>query len=150
MVTTKRCAWGTCSNDSRFPHLLKKNTNGDEVFFLHFPGSKYHGEKRRRWIQACHRGDGFVCNKYSYICSLHFVGETGPTAEYPDPTSAVLSTEHVSLYFIHDSLICEVLNGYYVNTCSFTYCVKICVRGAVFLYSFMLNVSFCHFHRLRN
>ena len=65
---------------------------------------------------------------YSYICSLHFVGENGPTAEYPDSTSAVLSTEHVSLYFIHDSLICEVLNGYYVNTCSFTYCVKICVR----------------------
>ena len=104
MVTTKRCAWGTCSNDSRLPHLLKKNANGDEVFFLHFSGSKYHGEKRRRWIQACHRGDGSVCTNYSYICSLHFVGKNGPTAEYPDPTSAVISTEHVSLYFIHDSL----------------------------------------------
>ena len=36
MVTTKRCAWGTCSNDSRLPHLLKKNANGDEVFFFIF------------------------------------------------------------------------------------------------------------------
>ena len=93
MVTTKRCAWGTCSNDSRLPHLLKKNANGDEVFFLHFPAAKYHGEKRRRWIQACHRGDGFVCTKYSYICSLHFVGENGPTADYPDPVSAVTSAD---------------------------------------------------------
>ena len=89
------CAWGTCLNDSRFPHLLKKNANGDEVFFLHFLGSKYHGEKRRRWIQARHRGDGFVCTEYSYICSLHFVGENGPTAEYPDPTSAVLSIRNM-------------------------------------------------------
>ncbi len=116
MVTTKRCAWGTCSNDSRLPHLLKKNTNGDEVFFLHFPGNKYHGEKRRRWIQACHRGDGFVCTKYSYICSLHFVGENGPTADYPDPISAVKSAEHVSF---HEQLYYVNLARYYVNIFSF-------------------------------
>ena len=36
MVTTKRCAWETCSNDSRLPHLLKKNANGDEFFFFIF------------------------------------------------------------------------------------------------------------------
>ena len=64
---------------------------------LVWTGPKYHGEKRRRWIQACHRSDGFVCTNYSYICSLHFC----PTTEYPDPTSAVLSTEHVyTLYVI--------------------------------------------------
>ena len=92
--------------------MLKKNANGDEVFFLYFSASKYHGEKRRRWIQACHRRDGFACANYSYICSLHFVGENGPTAEYSDFKSAVLSTEHVSLYFIHNTLICELSNGY--------------------------------------
>ena len=90
-------------------------------------------------IQApCHRGDGFACTKYSYICSLHFVGENSSTAEYSDPTSAVLSTKHVSLYFTHDSLICELLNGYYVNTCSFTYCVKICVRYRAWCCIFIL------------
>ena len=96
MVTTKRCAWGTCSNDSRLHHLWKRNANGDKVFFIHFPGAKYHNEKRQRWIRACHRGDQFVCRKDSYICSLHFVGENGPTGDYPDPLSAVKSSESVS------------------------------------------------------
>ena len=26
-------------------------------FFLHFPGSKHHGEKLRRCVQYCHQGD---------------------------------------------------------------------------------------------
>ena len=97
MVTTKRCAWGTCSNDSRLPHRLKRNSNGDEIFFLHFPGVKSHKEKRERWIRACHRGDRFVCTKHSYICSLHFVGENGPSPVHPDPVSAIASREKVNL-----------------------------------------------------
>ena len=96
MVTTKRCAWGTCSNDSRLPHRLERNSKGDEVFFLHFLAAKRDKQKRERWIRACHRGDGFVCTKHSYICSLHFVGENGPSEKYPDPVSAVKSVENVS------------------------------------------------------
>ena len=30
-----------------------------------------------------------MCTKDSYVCSLRFVGENGPTEEDPDPISAV-------------------------------------------------------------
>ena len=59
-----------------------------------------------------------MCTKYSYICSLHFVGENGPTAEYPDPISAVKSAEHVSF---HEQLYYVNLARYYVNIFSFIY-----------------------------
>ena len=94
----KRCAWGTCRNDSRFPHLQNKNKNGDPLKFFRFPAPKCWkeaAERRKRWIVACHRGDGFECKKDSYICSLHFVGENGPTSEHPDPISAITSKEKV-------------------------------------------------------
>ncbi|CAB3991533.1 hypothetical protein AC249_AIPGENE23928, partial [Paramuricea clavata] len=94
----KRCAWGTCRNDSRFLHLQTKNKNGDPVIFYRFPAPKRWketAERRERWIIACHRGDSFVCKKDSYICSLHFVGENGPTLEHPDPISAIKSKEKV-------------------------------------------------------
>jgi hypothetical protein len=41
MVATKRCAWGTCNSDSRYPERLKREGK-DDVFFLRFPGAKYH------------------------------------------------------------------------------------------------------------
>ena len=96
MVATKRCAWGTCNSDSRYPERLKREGK-DDVFFLRFPGAKYHNEKRERWIRACQRGDAFKCKYHSFICSLHFVGENGPTYEHPDPISAVKSAENVSI-----------------------------------------------------
>ena len=102
MVATKHCAWGTCKNDSRYPHLLNKNRNGDPVRFIRFPPAKRWkslAEKRQRWIVACHRGD-FLCSKDSYICSLHFVGENGPTPEHPDPISAVASEEKVRCVYV--------------------------------------------------
>ena len=40
MVATKRCAWGTWKNDSRYPHLMNKNENGDPVYFYRFPSPK--------------------------------------------------------------------------------------------------------------
>lgn len=89
MVTTKRCAWGTCRNDTRYPQRIKRNSKGDEVSFLHFPGAKYHNTKRERWIRACNRHDDFNCTNHSYICSLHFVGGNGPTYQHPDPIQAV-------------------------------------------------------------
>lgn len=95
MVTTKRCAYGTCRNDSRYPQSWKRNSNDDPVKFFHFPGAVRQNERRQRWITACHRGDSFVCTKDSYICSIHFVGGNGPTKQYPDPISAVASKEKV-------------------------------------------------------
>ena len=96
MVTTKRCAYGTCKNDSRYPNSWLRNANGDPVKFFHFPGAVRQKERRQRWIRLCHRGDSFVCTRYSYVCSLHFVGGNGPTEEDPDPISAVASKERVS------------------------------------------------------
>ena len=96
MVAIKRCSWGTCKNDSRYPERMTKNSNGDPISFYHFPGPKRSAEKRKRWIDACRRGDAFNCTKDSYICSLHFVGENGPTQEDPDPISATASKEMVS------------------------------------------------------
>ena len=50
MVATKRCAWGTSKNDSRYPQRMIKNSNGDLVTFFHFPGPKKNAGKRMRWI----------------------------------------------------------------------------------------------------
>ena len=72
---------------------MVKNRNGDPVF--HFPGQKRQTERRNRWILACSRGDSFNCTKDSYVCSLHFVNENGPTDENPDPISATASKDRV-------------------------------------------------------
>ena len=63
---------------------------------FNLPGAVRQKERRQRRIGSCHRGDSFVCTKDSYVCSLHFVGENGPTEEDPDPISAVASKEKVS------------------------------------------------------
>ena len=94
----RRCVWGTCRNDKRLPHLWKRNANGNDVFFVRFPSVRYEGERRERWIKACHRGDNFNCTKNSYICSLHFVGENGPTLDNPDPISAVTGRKNVRIF----------------------------------------------------
>ena len=96
MVTTKRRAYGTCKNDSRYLNPYVRNANGDPVKFFHFPGAVRQKERRQRWIRLCHRGDSFVCRKDSYVYSLHFVGGNGPTEEDPDPISAVAGKERVS------------------------------------------------------
>ena len=57
--------------------------------FNHLPGAVGQKERRQRWIRSCHRCDSFVCTKDSYVCSLRFTGENGPTEEDPDPISAV-------------------------------------------------------------
>ena len=45
-------------------------------------------EKSKRWLHACGRKDFSRISdtkKDTYICSLHFAGEHGPTDENPDP-----------------------------------------------------------------
>ncbi len=73
----KRCAWGTCKTDSRYPEPLIKD--GIAVNFHPFPSEKKFKDRRESWIRACCRADDFVCNKSTYICSLHFVEKEGPT-----------------------------------------------------------------------
>ena len=63
MVTTKRCSYGTCKNDSRYPKSWERNPNGDLVKFFHFPVAVRQNERRQRWLNACHRGDSFMCTK---------------------------------------------------------------------------------------
>jgi hypothetical protein len=53
-------------------------------------------------VIACHRDDNFVCTKDSCICSLHFIGNNGPTKANPDPVSAVASNEKVICITVND------------------------------------------------
>ncbi|XP_053397878.1 uncharacterized protein LOC128556500 [Mercenaria mercenaria] len=84
MVTTKHCCYGDCKSDSR-------TLNNDGIFFIGFgngfPKPKTDREKCMRWVQNCGRKYFTIANvnKDTYICSLHFVGEKGPTEENPDP-----------------------------------------------------------------
>lgn len=94
----KRCAWGTCNTDSRYPERLIRD--GIPVTFHHFPSEKEFKERRDTWIRACCRADTFVCSKDSYICSLHFVEKTGPTEKYPDPIPATATRDKVCYLFL--------------------------------------------------
>ena len=62
----KRCAWGTCKTDSRYPERLIK---GGKVikFHLFLPRKKLR-ERRDLWVRSCSRADDFKCTKDSYIC----------------------------------------------------------------------------------
>ncbi len=95
MVTTKHCSYRGCSNDSRFPNISSMiNKYGEPVFFFKFPGKKQKEERCRRWINACRTQLTYETLTYHhYICSLHFIGENGPTELYPDPVSATMSEE---------------------------------------------------------
>ena len=69
----KRCQWGTCNSDTRYPERLEGG-----ITFIPFPKPKRNFEKCKRWIKACGRPhdqlnetliDGnyhmFVCTKVS-------------------------------------------------------------------------------------
>ena len=92
-TVVKRCAWGTCRTDSRYPERLIKV--GKVINFHPFPSEKKFKERRELWIRSCSRADDFKCTKDSYICSLHFVGENGPTDVDPNPVPATASREKV-------------------------------------------------------
>ena len=65
----KRCTWGTCKSDTRYPDRLKK-ADGTVVSFYSFPNAKKAFERREIWIRACCRGEKFVCTKDSYKISF--------------------------------------------------------------------------------
>ena len=92
-TVVKRCAWGICKTDSRYPERLIKD--GKVINFHLFPSEKKFKERRELWIRSCNRADDFKCTKHSYIFSLHFVGENGPTDIDPNPVQARASREKV-------------------------------------------------------
>ncbi|XP_061680040.1 DNA-binding protein RFX2 isoform X4 [Syngnathoides biaculeatus] len=81
-----RCAWGTCNSDERYPARLQG------VRLILFPKPKTQLTKCLRWIKACGRPHAQLnvhnINKHKAVCSKHFVGENGPTDQYPDPIQA--------------------------------------------------------------
>ena len=97
-VLTETCAFGTCKNDSRYMYYesWKRNPNGDPMKVFHFPGAVRQSARRRKRIQACHRGDSFVLTEDSYICSLHFVGVKWGWKAHMTPTVRGICTFAVS------------------------------------------------------
>ncbi|XP_046549255.1 uncharacterized protein LOC124259203 [Haliotis rubra] len=77
----KTCGYGDCRSDSRKENL-------DNVTFISFPrDTGINHEKCLRWIKLSGRVDLTPerVNRYTYVCSKHFVGGNGPTDEHPDP-----------------------------------------------------------------
>ncbi|XP_044741264.1 uncharacterized protein LOC123302404 [Chrysoperla carnea] len=101
---TKRCCYGVCKSDTRY-----KSFKTETYYFINFPkpclpyrkkmiktSDKVHIQtcskckKCDLWVKKCGRNDRRFrsidnVTKDTYICSLHFYGESGPTEEYPDP-----------------------------------------------------------------
>ena len=65
----------------------------ENVFFIPFPKPITQPDKCKWQIRLCGRPhtdfNVSKVNKYTYICSVHFVSDAGPTEDYPDPISAV-------------------------------------------------------------
>jgi len=70
-VKLKRCSWGKCNNDTRYPHRLPPGCR-----FIPFPKPKTNLEKCMRWIKQCGRPHSqfnvssikrwtFICNQVS-------------------------------------------------------------------------------------
>lgn len=108
----KRCSYGLCKSDARTKEYYQKCN----FYFISFPKPclllrqnkipapqiKYHVKsceqckKSARWVRLCGRTDSkfnsiYKVNKNSYICSLHFVGDSGPSEQYPEPIPYVSS-----------------------------------------------------------
>ena len=102
MVGTKHCSWGNCTTDSRYPKRwpdsLKKLEESGKKVFIPFVKPSQDLEKCRRWVVACSRKFFTEKNisRNTYICALHWPGESGPTEEFPDPLKANLTPEQAS------------------------------------------------------
>ena len=71
------------------------NRYGKPVRFIHFPGKKRNEAAARIWINACLRPANQLSlenlSYHHYICSLHWVGEDGPTKLNPNPIPATIA-----------------------------------------------------------
>jgi hypothetical protein len=95
---TRHCCYGQCNSDSRYadrPHM-------QGVHWIPFPKPGRNLDKCQKWLHACGRQNFTKENvtKWTYICSKHFVGGQGPTAENPDPIPATFTPQQVSLIFV--------------------------------------------------
>ncbi|XP_070186608.1 uncharacterized protein [Littorina saxatilis] len=88
VMPVKRCSWGKCNSDARYPEKLHG------VVFIPFvkPGKhNYHLDRCLRWIKACGRPHTQLSvdklKPWTYVCSKHFV-DGKPTEENPDPLPA--------------------------------------------------------------
>ena len=88
-------------------HLQKDDAMS--VSLYSFPSLKKSRERREIWIRACCQGDGFVCQKDSYICGFHIMGGNGPTEEYPDPIPTTADANKVRGFF-------KIFSGIYIVT----------------------------------
>ncbi|KAM3611186.1 uncharacterized protein V6R79_014647 [Siganus canaliculatus] len=83
----KRCSWGKCKSDTRYPDRLKGG-----IRFIPFPKPKSNPEKCLLWIKLCGRPHTQLnpskIDKNSFVCSKHFVNGT-PSVEYPHPVPAL-------------------------------------------------------------
>lgn len=81
----KRCVWGTCKSDSRYPDRIKG------LHFIPFPKPKANYEKCLLWIRLCGRPhwqfNPSTITKHTYICSKHFV-DGAPSDLFPNPEDA--------------------------------------------------------------
>uniref|UniRef100_A0A8C6TVD4 THAP-type domain-containing protein n=1 Tax=Neogobius melanostomus TaxID=47308 RepID=A0A8C6TVD4_9GOBI len=82
----KRCAYGVCKSDTRYPQSVAG------VKFYPFPKPKTKLQDCLQWIKQCGRPyyqlNVSKINKHTYVCSKHFVNGR-PTPEYPNPIPAV-------------------------------------------------------------
>ncbi|KAI2660066.1 UDP-N-acetylmuramoyl-L-alanyl-D-glutamate--2,6-diaminopimelate ligase [Labeo rohita] len=87
----KRCSYGTCNADSRYPDRLG-NTQ-----FHPFPKPARNLEKCIKWIRLCGRPHqqlsldklrNHSTAKHIYVCSKHFI-DGRPTPAHPDPLPAL-------------------------------------------------------------
>ena len=77
MVTTKRCAYGTCRNDSRYPQSWERNSNAIQLSFFIILAQ----------LDKIRDGKGGLLSVIAVTRS--FVrGGNGPTKESPDSISA--------------------------------------------------------------
>ena len=105
--SNRHCVHGLCKSDSRYPEVSPSN-----MFFIPFPkcGVLKDGmeewkikemnlktEKCKKWVHACGRPNFTIkgVTRNTYICSLHFIGENGPTLDHPDPIKATLSNDDI-------------------------------------------------------
>ncbi|XP_071104215.1 uncharacterized protein [Haliotis cracherodii] len=92
-MPAKHCAYGICRSDNRYTD--RPDMAG--IHFILFPKFHKQPEKCARWVRACCR-EGFTTdkvNKYTYICSKHFIGGNGPSLEHPDPIPATYTFDQV-------------------------------------------------------
>lgn len=84
-VKHKVCVISQCTSDSR---TIDKDVCS-EIFFVPFPQPFRDVAKCRRWLRICrsHNFGMAQITRFTYVCSLHFVGGRGPTEIYPDPIS---------------------------------------------------------------